>query len=89
MPGTVSDRGFRHAEPISSEYGGEIRVYESSAADGPHLWVRTKCPEDLNKPDGPQIEAVAHLALHDALWLASQIISLAANHYQLEGKDDD
>lgn len=34
-----SGRGFAHWEPVESTYGGEVRVYESSAASGPHIWI--------------------------------------------------
>lgn len=35
---TISNRGFRHFEAIQTD-GQEIRVYESSRADSPHLWL--------------------------------------------------
>lgn len=34
-----SDRGFAHWPPVESSYGATVRVYESSAAENPHLWV--------------------------------------------------
>lgn len=39
MPVEYSDRGFAHDEPIASTYGATVRVYESSAAAGPHIWL--------------------------------------------------
>lgn len=75
-------RGFQRHPALPSQYGGTIQTYESSAASGPHLWVRTVCPKDLSEPNGPTVEAVAHLTLDDAVTLAEQILSIAANHYQ-------
>lgn len=36
---TYSDRGFARWEPVDSTYGAKTSVYESSAAEAPHLWV--------------------------------------------------
>jgi hypothetical protein len=78
-----SERGFKHFPPIPSAYGGDIRVYESSAASAPHVWIRTVCPVDLNKPDGPAVEAVAHLHIDDAIVLRDQLTYLLEHHYQV------
>lgn len=77
-----SGRGFAHLPPIPSEYGGEVRAYESSAAMGPHIWVRIECPADLNEPDGPTVEAVAHLTAENAGRLGDQLHLLVRDHYQ-------
>src|SRR5690554_4756571 len=37
----TTDHSFDHLPPIPSEYGGDVRAHESSAADGPHVWLRT------------------------------------------------
>jgi hypothetical protein len=79
---TMSSRGFKRAEPVPSEYGGAVRVYESSSAMAPHLWVAVSCPADLNKPDGPEVEAVAHLTLDNARLLRDQLTYLIEHHYQ-------
>ena len=34
----VSSRGFKRFGPVPSSYGGGVSVYESSAADAPHIW---------------------------------------------------
>lgn len=82
-----SGRGFTHLPPMPSVYGGTTRVYESSAASAPHIWLATECPANLNEPDGPTIEAVSHLTVENALLLADQIVNLVASHYQLERED--
>ncbi|HEX5565410.1 MAG TPA: hypothetical protein VFY14_00445 [Streptomyces sp.] len=40
-PTPFNDRGFLAyaGGPIHTNYGHEIRVQESSAADGPHVWL--------------------------------------------------
>lgn len=78
-----TDRGFGHLPAIPSEYGGTVRVYESSAATGPHIWLTAEAPVDLNHPDGPMGKAPMHLTLENAQKLAEQIQLLVANHYQV------
>jgi hypothetical protein len=78
-----NDRGFKHYAPIPSRYGGHIRVYESSLADSPHIWVMVTAPVDLNNPGGETHEAPAHLALENAIRLRDQLTHLIDNHYQL------
>ena len=56
---TLSDRGFEPLDPIPSEYGGAVTVYESSAAEAPHIWVRVTSPADLNSPEGAMTEGIA------------------------------
>lgn len=78
----MSDRGFGRLPEIPSEYGGGIRVYESSSAEGPHLWLTATAPADLNDRKGPTVEAPLHMTLDNAVKFAEQILHLAANHYQ-------
>jgi hypothetical protein len=68
---TVTDRGFTHLPPIHGTYNDWILAYESSAADGPHIWVSVN-------PDGPAV----HLPAENAIKLAEQLLFLAQNHYQ-------
>lgn len=82
---TITNRGFARFDEIPSTYGGSIRVYESSNAEGPHLWVRTESPVDLNQPWGDMKEGVAHLRLEDARLLRDQLTWLIDHHYQ-EGR---
>lgn len=82
--GFRSDRGFTHMRPVPSSYGGNVAVYESSAAEHPHIWLRVQCPTDLNRPDGPITEAVAHLPIEGAELLYKQLGHLIENHHQLQ-----
>jgi hypothetical protein len=78
----TSDRGFDRLPAIPSAYGGNVRVYESSAAMHPHIWLTATAPENLNRPDGPTLEAPMHLTAEDAWKLADQLRYLVRNHYQ-------
>lgn len=82
---TTNDRGFTHMPPIPSRYGGHADVSESSAASHPCVCVSITCPADLNQPDGPTINAVAHLGVEDAWRLAEQLQHVATHHYQGNG----
>lgn len=80
-----SNRGFDSLPGIPGAYGGEARVYESSAASGPHLWLHVEVPADLNEPAGPTVEATLHLTAEDAVKLSEQLRFLVDTHYQLQG----
>jgi hypothetical protein len=82
LPVHTSQRGLDYHAPISSEYGGHISVSESSAADGPHIWVRAQCPANLNQPDGDTVETAMHLTADNAWQLARQLAAAVAGHYQ-------
>lgn len=86
----VTDRGFRHLPPVSSTYGGHARVYESSAALGPHVWLACVAPSQLNDPASPAVETHLHLTLAGAAALRDQLDYLVQHHYQVRtGADDD
>jgi hypothetical protein len=83
---TVSDRGFSHLPPIIGTYGGTVRVYESSAASGPHIWLAVN--EDASsRLDKTATEAHSHLTIEAAGHLADQIRWLIDHHYQTRGSD--
>jgi hypothetical protein len=81
-----TERGFQHLPPVAGFHAGRpagaVRVYESSAAFVPSVWVGAEAPADRNNPDGPTVEAVVHMPLAQAVQLAEQIMWLAQNHYQ-------
>ena len=66
-------------DPIPSQYGGHVRVYESSNIN-PAIWVRVNCPANLNEPEGPEIEAVAHVGIDHARVLRDQLSYLISQH---------
>lgn len=81
-----TDRGFSHLPSIAGFHAGQpagsVRVFESSAATGPHVWIGAEQPEDRNNPAGPTFEAVVHMPLDRAVQFAEQIMWLAGHHYQ-------
>ncbi len=81
---TTSDRGFKTMPPVSTVWGGHdtgrVVVYESSAAEAPHLWLRV----DATPGFGGTAETVsAHLPLAEAEKLRDQLTWLIENHYQV------
>lgn len=71
---TATERGFALMPPIPSTRGGDVRAYESSAADGPHIWLK------ITVVDGEW--TAAKLTTENAEKLAEQLITLCRNHYQ-------
>jgi hypothetical protein len=61
---TRSDRGFhQYGEDHRCCYGTKIRVYESSSAEGPHVWLALEQDVTvLNKPE----PGIAHAHLDEA-----------------------
>lgn len=80
---TTSERGFKHYEPIASTYGDQVRVYESSAADSPHLWVAL----DSSRSQLANADAApaAHLDVEAVEALIATLQVGLANHYQRDG----
>jgi hypothetical protein len=55
------DRGFhQYGVPVVCTYGSQVEVYESSSAEGPHVWIKVQVdPRVLTRQ--PYGEGVAHL----------------------------
>lgn len=78
----LSERGFKQMEPFTCTYGSHVRVYESSSAESPHIWVNIDAsPWHTEAKEG---EGVAHLSLEQAALLRDQLNFLISNHYQHE-----
>lgn len=63
---TENARGFHvYGEPVVCTYGSRVSVYESSSANGPHVWLNIECdPNILSKlKEG---EGTAHLSADQA-----------------------
>lgn len=84
-----SNRGFQQMPPLESLYGGEVRVYESSLATQPAIWLRAWAPANLNEPNGPKVEVPIHLSAEDAWKLADQLRHLVEHHYQGDARPDE
>lgn len=70
----MNERGFEQYGDIETAYGHVIRVYESSAASGPHVWVSTVQTEETGARCGMEPEeATAHLNLVQAMRLRARL----------------
>lgn len=70
---TENQRGFhQYGEPVVCTYGSTIRVYESSAAMGPHVWLNVKC-DGVSLHDQPEGEGTAHLNEEQARELIARL----------------
>ncbi len=76
---TVTDRGFKHYEPISTTYGHVVKVYESSAASAPHVWLEIDA-EDSDSGQSGTLNAL--LTVEQAEKLAAALLVAVVNHYQ-------
>ena len=94
---TRSDRGFARLPPVPGAYGGSARVFESSSAEEPSLWLAVTPPADAHRTlstlpirhstelggfaDPAPPEATLHLRAPQALHLAEQLLLLLRQHY--------
>lgn len=80
---TFSSRGFKHMDPITTERLETVRVYESSSAEGPHLWLNVEiAPESPYKKEPGKSHA--HMTIPQAEQLRDQLDYLIHNHYQTD-----
>jgi hypothetical protein len=56
-----SNRGFAIYGEVPTTYGDTVRIYESSSAEGPFIWL------SIDKPEKGIEHAAAHLSLEQAL----------------------
>jgi len=69
--------GFTAYPPIPSQYDGAVSAYESSAASGPHIWVKSTATTGR-----------AHLSADNAWLLARHLAALVVHHYQGDARPD-
>lgn len=74
-------------EPITCAYGSEVKVYESSAASGPHIWLNVQTDVGALTQQKPG-EGTAHLTLEQAELLRDQLSHLISHHYQTEDEQE-
>jgi hypothetical protein len=75
----TTPRGLARMPTISGSSSGIIRVYESSAASEPRIWLQ------IINDDSVHI----HLTAEAAWKLAEQIMHLVKNHYQGDATPED
>lgn len=80
---TVTSRGFKHMPELNVDYGSTVRLYESSAANAPHVWLSVTAPANPAAPEQPRVTTTAHMHINDLEALRDQIDYLLENHYQL------
>lgn len=81
---TTSDRGFKQGEPIPGDYGGTLRIYESSGMT-PAIWINAKEPNDPNGTPYPKpMETTLLLNLEKATELREQLDYIINNHFTIE-----
>ena len=71
-----SERGFAQFPPFTCSYGSEVRLYESSNASGPHIWLniddsRWRTPKQ--KAEDNVNHSSAHLTLDQARELSNRL----------------
>lgn len=76
-----SDRGFKQYGPIETDYGHVLRVYESSAATRPCLWLSVDPQAAATKDRGGR-ELGVHMTLDEAVTLRDTIDRAIEKHYQ-------
>lgn len=76
-----SQRGFIQGEEITGDYGGTVRVYESSGLD-PAIWIQAKESHDPNgNPLAIPMETTLLLGLAKAEALRDQLTYLIDHHF--------
>lgn len=84
-----SSRGFAFLPALLGSYGGNVKVYESSAAEYQRIWLCVTELDDANGPaDGPAHDATIHLDADQAWRLSEQLQDLVRNHYQGDATPD-
>lgn len=77
----TSNRGFLQGPEIAGDYGGTLRVYESSGMT-PAIWINAKEPCDPNGTPYPTpMETTLLLGLEKAAALRDQLTYLIDHHY--------
>jgi hypothetical protein len=67
------DRGFHgYGEPFRDSYGAELNVYESSSAEGPHVWLKVACDPMVLRDQPPGV-GTAHLNEEQARALIARL----------------
>lgn len=80
---TYSPRGFARLRPFRTAYGHVLRVYESSAASAPHLWLAVDGDASQREEIG---QSHVHLTFEQAQRLVGDLQYLMAHHYQVSGE---
>lgn len=86
----LSERGFKHHEPVETDRA-TVRVYESSDASSPHLWLSLLGEGFLGEEPRPVAgvshgvaitTVAAHMTLEQATAVRDTLDAAIAAHYQ-------
>lgn len=83
MDHTITNRGFKHMDPLYCKYNSEVKVYESSAVVEPCIWLKIKVDPNVLHSQASG-EGTAHLTLDQAEFLIKKLQWLIENHYQIK-----
>lgn len=75
---STSERGFDGLPSIPGACGGNAHVYESSSAEGPHVWLAVA----VSNMGRTEETFHLHLTAENAWKLAEQLALMVAEHYQ-------
>lgn len=77
-----TDRGFAHLDSVICRDGDLIKVYESSLATEPAVWLQVI---ENGTPTGEEdVRVVAHCSLDDIRRLMERLQWMLDNHYQVQ-----
>ena len=77
----TSERGFKHYAPIPTTAGQVVKVYESSSAMEPCLWLAVDDVPPRVTDDGEVLITAAHLAPDHIDALIATLVAARDNHY--------
>lgn len=73
----ITERGScglrQYGQPVATDYGEKVEVYESSAVKGPHCWLRIFDDGDSVIADHRGRSMTAHLAVEQAVAIRDRL----------------
>lgn len=98
LDSTPSARGFTQYQALTGECAATVRVYESSSATTPRVWLNVIEPADRNDGalaaatgvpyTGRVNDATIELDVEQAWRLADQLRALVVNHYHADHRGE-
>lgn len=82
-----SNRGFIYLDDTTTDYGADVSIYESSSAEGPHIWLGIDQPPPDHGGALQEASARAHMSLSQAEIVYAKLgrmIELTKERWSLE-----
>jgi hypothetical protein len=76
----VSERGFKRLKPIDTDYGEVLRIYESSSAMEPKVWMEVDFGASVCGQENYESASV-HLTFNQIDEMIAQLKWIKKNHY--------